>query len=139
MKKVTKSAALLLIMGIALVLLTGCGGNKLVATKTTDDATIGKYKEEMVVTFKNDKVNEIEMSMEFDDEEKAKAMYSLYNVGVSMSDDESLKGMKVEQKGKKLVIKMDAKAYAESAGTSEDSMTKDALKKSLEEQGYEVK
>lgn len=139
MKKIAKSAALLLIMGIALVLLTGCGGNKLVATKTTDDATIGKYKEEMVVTFKDDKVNEIEMSMEFDDEEKAKAMYSLYNVGVSMSDDESLKGMKVEQKGKKLVVKMDAKAYAESAGASEDSMTKDALKKSLEEQGYEVK
>lgn len=139
MKKVTKSAALLLIMGIALVLLTGCGGNKLVATKTTDDATIGKYKEEIVATFKNDKVNEIEMSMEFDDEEKAKAMYSLYNVGVSMSNDESLKGMKVEQKGKKLVIKMDAKAYAESAGASEDSMTKDALKKSFEEQGYEVK
>ena len=111
MKKVAKSVALLLIMGIALVLLTGCGGNKLVATKTTEDGTIGKYKEEMTVTFKDDKVNEIEMSMEFDDEEKAKAMYSLYNVGASMSDDESLKGMKVEQKGKKLVVKMDAKAY----------------------------
>ena len=134
-----KSVALLLIMAIALVLLTGCGGNKLVATKTTEDGTIGKYKEEMTVTFKDDKVNEIEMSMEFDDEEKAKAMYSLYNVGASMSDDESLKGMKVEQKGKKLVIKMDAKAYAESAGVSEDAMTKDALKSALEAQGYEVK
>lgn len=139
MKKVAKSVALLLIMAIALVLLTGCGGNKLVATKTTEDGTIGKYKEEMTVTFKDDKVNEIEMSMEFDDEEKAKAMYSLYNVGASMSDDESLKGMKVEQKGKKLVIKMDAKAYAESAGASEDAMTKDALKSALEAQGYEVK
>ena len=139
MKKVAKSVALLLIMAIALVLLTGCGGNKLVATKTTEDGTIGKYKEEMTVTFKDDKVNEIEMSMEFDDEEKAKAMYSLYNVGASMSDDESLKGMKVEQKGKKLVIKMDAKAYAESAGVSEDAMTKDALKSALEAQGYEVK
>lgn len=139
MKKVAKSIALLLIMGIALVLLTGCGGNKLVATKTTEDGTIGKYKEEMTVTFKDDKVNEIEMSMEFDDEEKAKAMYSLYNVGASMSDDESLKGMKVEQKGKKLVVKMDAKAYAESAGASEDEMTKEALKSALEAQGYEVK
>ena len=139
MKKIAKSAALLLIMAIALVLLTGCGGNKLVATKTTDDATIGSYKEEIVMTFKNDKVNEIEMSMEFDDEDKAKGRYSLYNIGASMSDDESLKGMKVEQKGKKLVIKMDAKAYADSEGVSEDEMTKDALKAELESQGYKVK
>lgn len=139
MKKIAKSATLLLIMGIALVLLTGCGGNKLVATKTTEDGTVGKYKEEMTVTFKNDKVNEIEMSMEFDDEQKAKAMKASYDMIVSMSDDESLKGMKVEQKGKKLIVKMDAKAYAESAGASEDSMTKDALKSALEAQGYEVK
>lgn len=139
MKKIAKSAALLLIMAIALVLLTGCGGNKLVATKTTDDATIGSYKEEIVMTFKNDKVNEIEMSMEFDDEDKAKGMKALYDMGASMSDDESLKGMKVEQKGKKLVIKMDAKAYANSEGVSEDEMTKDALKAELESQGYKVK
>lgn len=139
MKKIAKSAALLLIMAIALVLLTGCGGNKLVATKTTDDANLGSYKEEIVMTFKNDKVNEIEMSMEFDDEEKAKAMYSLYNLGASMSDDASLEGMKVEQKGKKFIVKMDAKAYADSEGVSEDSMTKDALKSELESQGYEVK
>lgn len=139
MKKVAKSAALLAIMAIALVLLTGCGGNKLVATKTTEDASLGTYKEEIVMTFKDDKVNEIEMSMEFDDEDKAKAMKSSWDMITAMSDEESLEGMKVEQKGKKVTIKMDAKAYEGTSGVSDESMTKEELKKSFEEEGYEVK
>lgn len=139
MKKTLKSLGILLILGMMLVLLTGCGSNKLVATRTTEDDMMGNYKEEIVMTFKNDKVETIEMSMEFDDEETAQGMYALYNMGLSMSEDESTQGMEVKQDGKKLVITMDAKAYAESEGASDEEMTKDAMKKALEEDGYTVK
>lgn len=139
MKKAAKSAALLLVMGMVLVLLTGCGSNKLVATKTTEDDQIGTYKEEVVMTFENDKVTNIEMSMEFDKEETAAAMYSVFNMGLSMSEDESTQGMEAKQDGKKLIITMDAKAYAESEGISDEDMTKDAMKAALEEDGYTVK
>ena len=139
MKKTLKGLGILLIMGMMLVLLTGCGSDKLVATKTTEDDMMGKYKEEIVMTFKDDKVESIEMNMEFDDEETAQGMYGLYNMGLSMSEESDTEGMEVKQDGKKLVITMDAKAYAESEGASDEEMTKEALKKALEEDGYTVK
>lgn len=139
MKKALKGLGILLIMGMMLFLLTGCGSDKLVATKTTEDDMMGNYKEEIVMTFKDDKVETMEMSMEFDDEETAQGMYGLYNMGLSMSEESDTEGMEVKQDGKKLVIKMDAKAYAESEGASDEEMTKEALKKALEEDGYTVK
>lgn len=138
MKKVAKSVALILVMGMVLVLLAGCGSNKLVATKTTEDEMMGNYKEEVVMTFKKDKVTNIEMSMEFDKEETAAAMYSMFNMGLSMSG-ENMEGMEAKQDGKKFIITMDAKAYAESEGVSDEEMTKDAMKAALEADGYTVK
>lgn len=139
MKKTLKGLGILLIMGMMLFLLTGCGSDKLVATKTTEDDMMGNYKEEIVMTFKNDKVETMEMSMEFDDEETAQGMYGLYNMGLSTSEESDTEGMEVKQDGKKLVIKMDAKTYAETEGASDEEMTKEALKKALEEDGYTVK
>ncbi len=139
MKKTLKSIVLLIIMGVALVLLTGCGGDKLVATKTTEDSLMGKYEEQVVVTFKDDVVENVEMSMEFDSKETAEGMYGLYNMGVSMSEDESLAGLNVKLDGKKLVITMDASAYASQGEMTQEEMSKDAIRKSLEESGYEVK
>ena len=139
MKKTLKGLGILLIMGMMLFLLTGCGSDKLVATKTTEDDMMGNYKEEIVMTFKDDKVETMEMSMEFDDEETAQGMYGLYNMGLSMSEESDTEGMEVKQDGKKLVIKMDAKTYAETEGASDEEMTKEALKKALEEDGYTVK
>lgn len=139
MKKTLKSITLLIIMGVALVLLTGCGGDKLVATKTTEDSLMGNYEEQVVVTFKDDVVEKVEMSMEFDSEETAEGMYGLYNMGVSMSEDESLAGFDVKLSGKKLVITMDASAYAAEEGMSKEEMSKEAIKTSLEESGYTVK
>lgn len=138
MKKVAKSVALLLVMGMILVLLAGCGSNKLVATKTTEDDMVGSYKEEVVMTFEKDKVTNIEMSMEFDKEETATAMYSMFNMGLSMSE-EKIEGMEAKQDGKKFIMTMDAKAYAESEGVSDEEMTKDAMKAALEADGYTVK
>ncbi len=139
MKKTLKSLALVLAMGVLVVSLAGCGSDKLVATKTTEDDLMGSYKEEIVMTFEDDKVTTIEMSMEFDDEETAEGMYSLFNMGMSMSEEEVPAGMEVKQDGKKLVIIMDAAAYADSEGVSDEEMTKEALKASLEEDGYTVK
>lgn len=138
MKKVAKSVALLLVMGMILVLLAGCGSDKLVATKTTEDDMVGSYKEEVVMTFEKDKVTNIEMSMEFDKEETAAAMYSMFNMGLSMSG-EDMEGMEAKQDGKKFIMTMDAKAYAESEGVSDEEMTKDAMKAALEADGYTVK
>lgn len=139
MKKTLKALALALVMGILVISLTGCGSNKLVATKTTEDEMMGNYKEQITMTFKNDKVETIEMSMEFDNEETAQGMYGIFSLGMSMDEEGQLDGMDVKQDGKKLVITMDAKAYAESEGVKDEEMTKEALKKALEEDGYTVK
>ena len=139
MKETLKGIAIALAMGLILISLSACGGNKLVATKTTEDSMMGNYKEEIVFTFKNDKVDTVKMSMEFDKEETAKSMYSLYNLGMSMSDEEAPEGMEVKQDGKKLVITMNASMYAEQEDISDDKLTKEALKAELEEAGYTVK
>lgn len=140
MKKTIKSIALLLIMGVMLFLLVGCGGDKLVATKTTEDDVmgLGKYEEKIEVTFKDDKVNEVKMTYEFEKEESAKNMAALFNLGASMSGEE-MEGLKVEQKGKKLIMNMDAKTFAQQEGATDEEMTKEAIKASLEEEGYTVK
>ena len=69
MKKTLKALVLAVIIGLILISLTGCGGNKLVATKTTEDETMGSFKEKIVIKFKNDKVETMEMTMEYDKEE----------------------------------------------------------------------
>lgn len=140
MKKVLKSVALLLIIGMVLVLLTGCGGDKLIATKTTEDDSmgLGKYEEKIEVKFKDDKVSEMTMTAEFEKEESAKSMAAIFNLGATMSEEE-MEGFKVEQEGKKVVIKMDAKTFAKQEDLSDEEMTKEAIKKSLEEDGYTVK
>lgn len=137
MKRALKSVLLASLMVIMLLALTGCG-NKLVATKETEDSTMGKYKEEIEVSYKGDKVNSVKMTYEFDNEDKAKGMKALFDLGVSGADEDV--GYKVEQKGKKLIMTFDAKAYEEMTdGDEEANMTKEELKKSLEEDGYKVK
>ena len=139
MKKTLKALALALVMGILVISLTGCGSNKLVATKTTEDEMMGNYKEEITVTFKDDKVETVEMNMEFDDEETAQGMYGLLSLGMSMDEEGQLEGLEVKQDGKKLIMKMDAKAFAASEELSDEDMTKETIKASLEEDGYTVK
>ncbi|MBQ2917343.1 MAG: hypothetical protein IJE59_04155 [Clostridia bacterium] len=139
MKKTLKALVLALVIGLIVISLTGCGGNKLVATKTTEDEMMGNCKEEITVTFKNDKVETVKMVMEFDDEETAQGMYGLLSLGMSMSEDGELNGMEFEQDGKKITMTMTAEAYAASEEVSDEDMTKEAIKAALEEDGYEVK
>lgn len=138
MKKTMKILALTLIMGAMLILLTGCGNNKLVATKTTE-SEYGDYKETVTVTFKDDKVESFEMVMEFEDEETASSMSGIFNLAVSMDESGQLDGMEVEQDGKKLTIKMDAEAYATAEEMSGEELTREKMEESLKEQGYTIK
>ena len=133
MKKVLKSSLLLAVLAMLLLALTGCGGNKIVATKSEENEMFGKYEEKIEITFKKDKIDKVVMTMEFENEDKAKALASLYNMSKESNDD-----LKVEQKGKKLIMTMNAKAFADQEGVNED-VSKDSIKKSLEEAGYKVK
>ena len=54
MKKTLKALVLALVIGLVVISLTGCGGNKLVATKTVEDEMQGNYKERVEITFKKD-------------------------------------------------------------------------------------
>lgn len=138
MKKTIKSSALLLVIAMILFTLTGCMGNKLVATKSNEDSMFGKYEEKVEISFKNDKADKITITTEYEEEEKAESAASLYKLAINSSEDE-LKGLEVEQKGKKVVLKMDSKAFSSQEGMKDEDLTKDNLKKALEEDGYKVK
>ena len=140
MRKVLTNVGLLLIMGMMLILLTGCGADKLIATKTTQDdfMGLGRYEEKVEVEFKNDKVTGIEMTYEFEKKEAAEGMTAILNLGISTSEEE-LEGITVKQKGNKVIMTMDAQMFAEQEGVSEKEMKKEAMRSSLEEDGYTVK
>lgn len=135
MKKTLKALLIAVAMVAILLLLTGCG-NKLVATKTTDEMGM-KFEEKMEISFKGDKANSVKMTYTFADKETAESMKAILNLGLSATDS----GLKVEQKGKKVIMKIDAKTFAEMSDseTDADSLTKAKVKEQLEEQGYKVK
>ena len=89
------------------------------------------------ISFKKDKVNKVKMTYKFDTEENAELMAGIFNMGMAMSEEDM--GFEVEQKGKKVVIELDAKAYAEMSGEEVSEVSKEELKKQLKEDGYKVK
>ena len=132
MKKSIKIATLLVILALALVLLAGCGKNKLVATKTTEEGGI-KLEEKMEITFgKDDKIETVVETMTFEDEETAKSMADIFG------GSDEVEGFEVKQDGKSMIMTMDAKTFTELEG-EEDNMSKEDIKKELEEEGYTVK
>lgn len=134
MKKTAKSILLVMLMAILLLALTGCGENKkLTATKDGEDDFFGKYKETIEITFKDKKADKIVMTRELEKEETAKSIEGLIEY---LNTDE---GMKFEVNGKKVTITFDPQAYAKEEGLKEDELTRDSLKKELEDSGYKVK
>lgn len=132
MKKSIKVALVLAVLALALVLLAGCGSKKLVATKTTEESGM-KIEEKMEITFnKDDKVEKVVETMTFEDEDTAKMMVEMF------AGSEEMEGFEVKQDGKSMIMTMDAKTFAEMEG-EEDSMTREQIKKELEEDGYTVK
>lgn len=144
LKKTLKIIALIAIMLVAVLALTGCG-NKLVATKDVEGtSTEPKHSEKIEISFKNDKVNKVKMTYTFDNKDDAKKFVDSYNAILSLanafaSGDEKVSLPTMEQKGKKAIMEMDAKMYSEMSGETEAGMTKDEVKASLEKEGYKVK
>ena len=69
-----------------------------------------------------------------------------YNNGIlektldNVTEESKINIPKLTQKGKKAIMELDAKTFAEMAGNEEEvNMTKEELRKSLEEDGYKVK
>lgn len=141
MKKILKQIVVLILMLIITITLTGCG-NKLIATKTTEedmssDGKTIKYEEKIQISFKDDKVNTAKMEYTFETEDDANTMKSGFDLIKSL-----LKDLKIEinQKGKKLTIELDKEAFKELQDLEDESaLTKEAIKAELEENGYKVK
>lgn len=148
MKKTVKSIFMVLMMAVLVLSLAGCGKNEskeqkanadtLVATKSEEDSTFGKYKETVEFEFENGKANKTTVKMEFEEEEKAKSAEEMLKYMASLTDKIS-----VERTEKKVVVSMDAKEFLglddeEDEESNDNALTKEALQKVLEEEGYEI-
>jgi len=127
MKKLLKGAIIAILMLIMVVALTGCG-NKLVATKTTTEDGV-EMKEKHEISFKGDKLDSIKMTYEFSDEASAAMMGGFMKLAFP----------ETEIDGKKVTMNLNAEDYASEFGDTEEDKTKDAIKASLEAEGYTVK
>lgn len=136
MKKTLKISALLMVIAIMMLALTGCGKNKVVATKSTseENSMFGAYDEKIEVTFKKDKADKIVWTMEFKDEETAKSMSGLYQMAAS-----ELKDLEIKQDGKKVVLTMGSESFASQSDLKDEDLTREKIIKKLEDQGYTVK
>jgi len=135
MKKTLKLLLVVAFMAIVLLTLTGCG-DKLVATRESEEMGM-KMEEKIEISFKDDKVNKVKMTYKFEDKETAESMKSLLSLGMSMSGEDM--GFEIKQKGKKIIMELDAEAYAEMSGEEVEEVSKEELKEELEEEGYKVK
>lgn len=131
MKKSLKILAVVAFLFVILVSLTGCG-NKIVATKETTEDGI-TYKEKVEIKLKDEKVDTIKMTMTFEDKDTAEKMKEKLDQGMDSS------GIEIEGKGKKIIMNLDANAFATMGGVEITETSKDDIKKSLEEEGYKVK
>ena len=127
MKKLLKGAILVALMLVMVITLSGCG-NKLVATKTSTENGV-EMQEKHELKFKGNKLDTIKMTYEFSDEESAAMMGGLMKLAIPDT----------EVDGKKVTMNLSAEDYAEELVGSEEEMTKEAIKASLEEEGYTVK
>ena len=140
MKKTLKILSVVAFLLVILVSLTGCG-NKIVATKeTTEDGVT--YKEKIEIKLKDDKVDTIKMTMTYDDKDTAEKMKEELETGISYLKMLGMEtsGIEIEGKGKKVTMQLDAKTFSAMGGVEvSEEVSKDDLKKSLEDEGYKVK
>lgn len=139
MKKSLKILAVVAFLFVILVSLTGCG-NKIVATKETTEDGI-TYKEKVEIKLKDEKVDTIKMTMTFEDKDTAEKMKEELDQGIAMLKMMGMdsSGIEIEGKGKKIIMNLDANAFATMGGVEITETSKDDIKKSLEEEGYKVK
>lgn len=128
MNKTIKIIIAVVMMLATLLALTACGGNKIVATRETNEGLGFSAKEKLEITFKGDEVKKAVETMEFKNKDEAEAFAALIKVA---NED----GIKVKKSGKKVTITFTKEAFKDSfSGAS-----KDEIKASLEQQGYKVK
>ena len=127
MKKLLKGAILVALMLVMVVALTGCG-NKLVATKTSTENGV-EMKEKHELKFKGDKLDSIKMTYEFSDEASAAMMGGFMKLAFPDTEID----------GKKVTMNLSAEDYATELVGSDEDMSKEAIKASLEAEGYTVK
>ena len=134
-----KILAVVAFLFVILVSLTGCG-NKIVATKETTEEGI-TYKEKVEIKLKDDKVDTVKMTMTFEDKDTAEKMKDQLDQGIAMLKMMGMdsEGIEIEGKGKKITMKLDAKAFSALSEVEMEEVSKDAIKKDLEEAGYKVK
>lgn len=139
MKKSLKILAVVAFLFVILVSLTGCG-NKIVATKETTEDGI-TYKEKVEIKLKDEKVDTIKMTMTFEDKDTAEKMKEKLDQRIAMLKMRGMdsSGIEIEGKGKKIIMNLDANAFATMGGVEITETSKDDIKKSLEEEGYKVK
>lgn len=139
MRKTLKFLLVAVLLLSALLLLTGCG-NKIVATKETEDDELGTIQEKLEYKFKDDKVESIKMTYTFEDKETAEDAKKEFDQAMALVSafSETEIDFEVEQKGKKIVMELDTKTFEVMEGKIE-TVDKEELKEQLEEQGYKVK
>lgn len=135
MKKTLKGVFLFVVMAVMLLAMTGCGeNNKLVATKEGEETGFGKYKETVEVTFKDKKADQITMTRELEDQDKADSI----SKALEYLGADAFNGMDVKVDGKKVIMTLNAKDFLGDDVKDED-LSRDSIKKELEDDGYKVK
>lgn len=135
MKKTLKGVFLFVVMAVMLLAMTGCGeNNKLVATKEGEESGFGKYKETIEVTFKDKKADQITMTRELEDQDKADSI----SKALEYLGADAFNGMDVKVDGKKVIMTLNAKDFLGDDVKDED-LSRDSIKKELEDDGYKVK
>lgn len=145
MKKTLKALVVIALMLVILVALTGCG-KKIVATREAEQEGI-KYEEKVEINLKKNKIDKVKMTMTFDSKETAETMKAKLDDAMKMvsafGGEEEL-NLNIEQNGKNVTMELDAKTFSTMGGVdvTDTELSKDdieALKKSLEDEGYKVK
>ena len=145
MKKTLKALVVIALMLVMLVALTGCG-KKIVATREAEQEGI-KYEENVEINLKKNKIDKVKMTMTFDSKETAEKMKTQLDDAmkmVSVFGGEEELNLNIKQNGKSVTMELDAKTFSTMGGVdvTDKELSKDdieALKKSLENEGYKVK
>lgn len=139
MNKLFKGIIIITTLLVMILTLAGCG-NKLVATKTTEetntDGEVMKYDEKMQIYFKNNTVSSVKTEYEFQSEDDANTIKAGFELIKAFVSDFNIE---INQKGKKLTIELDKEAFETLQDLDESSLTKEAIKTELEKNGYKVK
>ncbi|MBE5806390.1 MAG: hypothetical protein E7313_06800 [Clostridiales bacterium] len=130
MKKTSRSILLITIMAFLLFTLTGCGGNKLVATTSSEYGD-----EKMEITFnKDDTPKKIVWTIKAEDTADAKEITEEFK-----EDIKGIDGAKVKRNGKKVVLTMKYEAFIEYLDIDIDTdISRDEFEEMLEILGFEI-